>query len=155
VLRGGRSVSVPAPLDELPLLARVGTLLPLLSPDVDTLASYGNRARVVSLSERWKRRVLLAFPRGGSRARLGDGGELRSRERSGGWELSIRSRKKRRWDIQASLATLERPFRPCRVKARGGRVDRWRFDRGSRVLRAAFTTRRGRLTVSACSARRL
>jgi alpha-glucosidase (family GH31 glycosyl hydrolase) len=155
VLRGGRSVSVPAPLDELPLLARVGTLLPLLSPDVDTLASYGNRARVVSLSERWQRRVLLAFPRGGSRARLGDGGELRSRERSGGWELSIRSRKKRRWDIQASLATLERPFRPCRVKARGGRVDRWRFDRGSRVLRAAFTTRRGRLTVSACSARRL
>ncbi|HEX2416261.1 MAG TPA: TIM-barrel domain-containing protein, partial [Thermoleophilaceae bacterium] len=31
VLRGGRRVRVPAPLDELPLLARAGTLLPLLA----------------------------------------------------------------------------------------------------------------------------
>jgi alpha-glucosidase (family GH31 glycosyl hydrolase) len=154
VLRGGRSVKVPAPLDELPLLARVGTLLPLLSPDVDTLASYGNRARTVSLNERRNRRVLLAFPRGRSSARLGDGGELRSRERRGGWELTIRSRKKRRWDVQASLATLERPFRPCRVEVRGGRVPGWSFDGGRRVLRAAFTTRRGRLTVSGCRAGR-
>jgi alpha-glucosidase (family GH31 glycosyl hydrolase) len=155
VLRGGRSVTVPAPLDELPLLARVGTLLPLLSPDVDTLASYGDRARVVSLGERRNRRVLLAFPRGRSSARLGDGGELRSRERRGGWELTIRSGRKRRWEVQASLGTLERPFRPCSVEARGGRVVRWRFDRGSRVLRATFTTRRGRLTASACGAGRL
>jgi alpha-glucosidase (family GH31 glycosyl hydrolase) len=152
VLRGGRSVTVPAPLDELPLLARVGTLLPLLSPDVDTLASYGDRARVVSLSERRNRRVLIAFPHGRSTARLGDGGELRSRERPGGWELTIRAQKKRRWDVQASLATLERPFRPCRVEGRGGRLRGWRFDRGSRVLRATFTTRRGQLSVSACEA---
>jgi len=152
VLRGGRSVAVPAPLDELPLLARAGTLLTLLSPDVDTLASYGDRARVVSLSERRNRRVLLAFPRGRSSARLGDGGELRSRVRRGRWELTIRSRRKRRWDVQASLATLERPFRPCSVEAQGGRVQRWRYDRGSQVLRATFTTRRGTLTAAACGA---
>ena len=71
VLRGGRSVSLPAPLDELPLLARAGTLLPLLSPDVDTLAAYGDRAPAVSLHERQGERVLLAFPRGRSSARAG------------------------------------------------------------------------------------
>ncbi len=42
---------VPAPLDELPLLARAGTLLPLLTPDVDTLSEYGDRASAVSLRE--------------------------------------------------------------------------------------------------------
>jgi Glycosyl hydrolases family 31 len=155
VLSGGRSVTIPAPLDELPLFARAGTLLPLLSPDVDTLASYGDRARVVSLRERQGRRVLLAFPRGSSSARLEDGGALRSRELRGGWELAICSRRARRWEIQASLTTLRRPFRPCGVKAYGGRLRGRRFDRRTRVLRASFTTRRGRLKVSACRARRL
>jgi alpha-glucosidase (family GH31 glycosyl hydrolase) len=150
VLRGGRSVTVPGPLAELPLLARAGALLPLLSPDVDTLAPYGDRARVVSLHERRRRRVLLAFPRGSSVGRLGARGTLRSRERRGGWELMIRSRRRHRWDIQASLATLRWPFRPCGVEASGGRLRGWRFDRDSRVLHATFTTRRGRLTVEAC-----
>ena len=45
MLAGGRGVTLPAPLDELPLLARAGALLPLLPPDVDTLAAYGDRAR--------------------------------------------------------------------------------------------------------------
>jgi hypothetical protein len=125
-------------------------LLPLLSPDVDTLASYGDRARAVSLRERQDRRSLIAFPRGRSAAALEDGGRLRSRERRGRWELSINSRTRRRWAIQASLATLRRPFRPCRVRAGGARLHGWRFDRRSRVLRATLTTRRGRLAVTAC-----
>ena len=45
-----RRATVPAPLDELPLLARAGTLLSLLTPDVDTLAAYGGTAPVVSLA---------------------------------------------------------------------------------------------------------
>src|SRR5215217_403858 len=72
VLRGGRSVNVPAPLDELPLLARAGTLLALLPPDVDTLAEYGNRSPATALDEAAGRRVLIAFPRGRSSARLED-----------------------------------------------------------------------------------
>jgi alpha-glucosidase (family GH31 glycosyl hydrolase) len=41
--RGGRSIELPAPLDQLPLLARAGALLPLLPADVDTLAPYGRQ----------------------------------------------------------------------------------------------------------------
>jgi alpha-glucosidase len=150
LLRGGRGVRLRAPLAELPLLARAGTMLPLLPPDVDTLASYGDRAPVVSLSERRGRRVLLAFPRGRSSARLEDGGTLRSHEGRGEWSLSIRSQRKHRWTIQASMATLERPFGVCSVDASAGRVHSWRFDRRTRVLRAVVTTRRGGLTARAC-----
>ncbi len=151
VLEGGRAVRLPAPLEELPLLARVGALLPLLSPDVDTLAPYGERAPVVSLGERAARRVLLAFPRGRSTARLEDGGLLTSREGSAHWRLSIRSSARRRWEVQASLRTLRRPFRPCAVSVRGGRLVGWRHSAATGVLRAILSTRRGRLTVRGCA----
>jgi Glycosyl hydrolases family 31/Galactose mutarotase-like len=150
LLGGGRRVRLPAPLAELPLLARAGALIPLLPPDVDTLARYGDRAPVVSLRERRGERVLLAFPRGRSSARLEDGGTLRSREGRDGWRLDLRSRRTRRWTIEASLATLRRPFRPCAAEAQGGRLRRWRYDRRARVLRATFTTRRGSLTARPC-----
>ncbi len=151
LLRGRRRLSLPAPLSQLPLLARAGTLLPLLSPDVDTLAAYGDRAPAVSLRERRRRRVLLAFPRGHSVARLDDGGTLRSRELRGGWKLSIRSKRTRRWTIEASLAALKHRFRPCVLRAAGGRLGRWRFDRRANVLRAAFRVRRGRLVARSCA----
>jgi sulfoquinovosidase len=150
VVRGGQRVTLPASLAELPLLARAGTLLTLLSPDVDTLAAQGDRAAVVSLSERQDRRVLVAFPHGSSGARLEDGGSLRSRELDSGWELTIHSKRRRHWMIQASLATLRRPFRVCALQTVGGRLGSWRMDRHARALRATFTARRGRLVARPC-----
>jgi hypothetical protein len=52
--------------------------------------------------------------------------------------------------IEASLATLRHPFRPCALSAAGGRLGRWRFDRRTRVLRATFTARHGRLIARSC-----
>jgi alpha-glucosidase (family GH31 glycosyl hydrolase) len=150
LLRGGRSVELAAPLRELPLLARTGTLLALLPPDVDTLAHYGDRAPAVSLNERRRRRVLLAWPRGRSSARLEDGGVLRSREGRRSWTLSIRAKRRTRWTIEASLATLRRPFRPCAIEVEGGTVPRRRFLPRSAVLRLTFVARRGRLGVRGC-----
>jgi alpha-glucosidase (family GH31 glycosyl hydrolase) len=150
MLRGGRSTDLPAPLDELPLLARAGTLLALLPPEVDTLASYGDRSDAVSLNEVEGRRVLLAFPRGSSSARLEDGGVVRSQERPGEWALTIRSQRRRRWTIEASLATLSRPLRPCKLAAQGGRLDGWRFDARTRVLRATWLGRQGTLVARGC-----
>jgi hypothetical protein len=94
--------------------------------------------------------VLLAFPSGRSAARLEDGGRLLSRERPGSWSLEIRSRRVRRWTIEASLATLRAPFRPCSVTARGGRLRAWRYDRRVRVLRATLTARAGSLIARRC-----
>ena len=152
MLSGGRTVTVPAPLDELPLLARAGTLLSLLPADVDTLASYGDSAPAVSLAERAGERVLLAFPRGRSSARLEHGGELRSDERRGRWELSIRSERRVSWALQASLRTLHAPFVPCSVALDGRRLpaSAWSFDRKAAVLSAHLSARRAELVVSAC-----
>ena len=150
LLAGGRSATLPAPLGELPLLARAGTLLTLLPPDVDTLASYGDAAPVTSLAERAGKRVLLAFPRGRSSARLEDGGELRSSEERGRWRLTVRARSRVKWDLQASLATLRHPFRPCDVRVDGRRVE-WSYDAGTSVLTARFGARRGELSARACS----
>jgi hypothetical protein len=147
LLRGGRSVEVSAPLGELPLFARAGTLLALLPPDVDTLASYGDRSTARSLRESADRRVLLAFPRGRSSTRLEDGGAVRSVERPGQWRLTIDSKRKRTWKVEAALGTLH----VCSVKAQGGRVSAWHFDRRSGVLRTTWSGRRGTLLALSCA----
>ena len=149
-LTGPRDVTLPAPRDELPLLARAGTVLPLLPPDVDTLADYGaGTPGLVRLRDRLNRMDLLAFPRGRSFARLGDDGSLRSVETRARWALKIRGLRTRRYALEASLATLRKPFRPCSVTVAGKRV-RFRYDRRTRVLRASVKLRDGVVAVRGC-----
>jgi alpha-glucosidase (family GH31 glycosyl hydrolase) len=144
MLRGRRAATLPAPADELPLLARAGAVIPLLSPDVDTLAPYRG-AGVVRLADRLDRLHLLAFPRGRSGARMGAGRErLRSVEGRRAWTLAIRGTRARRYLVQASLRTLRRPFAP-RVVLLGRRPlsrGAWSYDRATGVLRVAVRGRR-------------
>jgi hypothetical protein len=151
---GGREVTVDAPLAELPLMARAGTILPLLPPDVDTLASYGGKD-VVKLGDRIGRLRLLVFPRGRSTARLGRQ-KLTSAEKGGRWTLTIAPGARRRYDLQASLATLARPRHVCRVALDGRPLRRksWSYDARRRLLRARFTARRAKLAADLrCGAR--
>jgi alpha-glucosidase (family GH31 glycosyl hydrolase) len=156
VLAGARLATVPAPLDELPLLVRAGAVLPLLPPDVDTLADYGDPALgLVHLRDRTDRLVLLAFPRGAREARMySDRERLRSVEGDGVWTLAVRGKRARTYDLQASLATLEHPFAPCTVAWNGRPLaaDAWTYDAATGVLRARFDGRKGRLRVEACAA---
>jgi alpha-glucosidase (family GH31 glycosyl hydrolase) len=150
LLRGGRQVTLPAPLEEIPLLARAGTILPLLPANVDTLAGIGHGKALVDLRDRRRSLTLLAWPRGRSRARFGRRGVLRSRELRGGrWELRVRGQRRTTYRLSASMPTLKRKLRPCAVELDGrplaGR--RWAFDPGRGVLRARFAARRARLLV--------
>jgi alpha-glucosidase (family GH31 glycosyl hydrolase) len=155
MLRGGRAVTLPAPLDELPIAAKAGTILALLPPEVDTLAPYRGGKGVVRAADRRGRLDLLAFPRGRSSAAFLRGERLVSRERRGGWTLSLTGSRVRGYRLQASLAALRHPFRPCAVELAGRRLPRraWSYDRETRVLSARFQTRTGALRVSACRAR--
>jgi alpha-glucosidase (family GH31 glycosyl hydrolase) len=151
---GARSLTVPAPIDELPLFVRAGAVLPLLPADVDTLADYGDARDVVKLADRDDRMELLAFPRGRSEMRLAGSETLRGVESSGRWELAVRTKKRRTFGMQASLATLEHPFLPCTVTWNGRALadGDWSYDADTQVLRARFEGRRGRLQVEAgCS----
>ena len=117
LLSGPRTVTVPAPVGRPPLLARGGTLLPLLPADVDSLSRYAGRpGGTVGLAERAGRRVLLAWPRGRSDAALGPEGRAVSREDSSGWTLTVRSSTVQRVAVRASLDALRRPFRPCAIR---------------------------------------
>jgi len=151
---GGQAVTVPAPLDELPLLVRAGAVLPLVPADVDTLAPYGDDdSSLVTLADRRDRLALLAFPRGETTARVFERSErVRSREVDAGWQLVVRGKRRRTWDLQASLATLQTPFTPCDVSWNGARLadDAWSWDATTQVIRATFTGRRGALLVRAC-----
>jgi sulfoquinovosidase len=136
VLAGGREVDVPAPLEELPLFVRAGAVIPLLLPDVDTLADYGaGTDGLVRLADRRGERRLLAFPRGDSESRLPHG-TLTSRELARAWTLEIAA-PSGRWSIAATLATLARPFSPCAVEWRGEPLAReqWSFDEATGVFR--------------------
>src|SRR5688572_28145331 len=165
MLAGGREQKVPAPLDELPLFVRAGAVLPLLTGDVDTLADYGAGAPgVVRLADRADRLHLLAFPRGTGESAIGVGERVRSVERRRRWRLTVDGARHRTYFLQASLATLRRPFRPCRVTLDGRRLRRgpaavrrgrgWTHWGGSNVLRATFPAHRATLAVRACRRRR-
>jgi hypothetical protein len=152
---GGRSVTLPAPIDELPLLVRVGAVIASLAPDVDTLTDYGaSSSDLVHLRDRQEEVHVLAFPRGTSARSFGRRGRFRSAERPGRWDLAIRGGDgARTFHVQASLATLEVPFLPCTVQWHGRALpaEQWSHDASTDVLRVSVTGPRGRLTVIGCS----
>jgi alpha-glucosidase (family GH31 glycosyl hydrolase) len=155
---GRRWARVPSPLDELPLLVRAGTVLPLLTPDVDTLTGFGRAAGLVHAADRADRRQLVAFPRGRSHGALGLGERWSSREAPHRWTLGLRGTRVRRYELQASLSSLTRPGRACAVLVNGRVLPprAWRYDPHRRVVRASFRMRSGTLVVlgSCVTARR-
>ena len=141
---GGAARKLPAPLEQLPLLARTGTLLPLLPADVDTLADgRGNAPGVVHLADRRRRLRVLAWPAGRSQARFYTDGRLASTLARRSWTLRIRSRARRAYEIEAALS-----FRPRRVTLAGRRVARRDWSYRDRVLRARVRTRSATLRAS-------
>ena len=151
-VRSGRRVTVPAPLEELPMFARAGSLFALLPPEVDTLASYGSERGLVHLSDRRRKMRLLLFPRGRTSRSFGYGERLSSSEKPGRWHLAVRGVRTRTYTMQASLRTLRSSLRPCSVKLNGKRLSRdaWSFDAQSRVLNASFRAHRAQLVVDGC-----
>lgn len=157
LLRGGAEHTLPAPLEEIPLLARAGSVLPLLDPDVDTLAPYGDGTNVVRLRDRDHLLTLLAFPRGRWKGAMFEGERLSSTElpKGRGWRLGVSGSRTRTYSVEAGLRTLERPFRPCAVTV-GGRPlagTRWSYSAKSQVLRARFKARRASLRALPCRTR--
>jgi alpha-D-xyloside xylohydrolase len=150
MLAGGARRTMPAPLDELPLLVRAGAVLPLLPAEVDTLAPYGGDGGVVNLEDRRDRLDLLAFPRGSAKSRFERKGTLRSIERDGRWTLSIAGGGTRRIHLQATLGSLRDPFTPRRLELDGHRLGsaRWSYSRQTGVLEAKLGGRPERLVVS-------
>jgi alpha-glucosidase (family GH31 glycosyl hydrolase) len=164
-VKGSGTRTLAAPSDQIPVLARAGALLPLLPSDVDTLAPYGqDDPSIVHLADRGNVRRLLAFPRGKSGARFDTRGWIQSADWSANsgrfrqWNLTVMDRASRTWEVEASTATLQRPFAPRCVKLNGRALPRasWRYTASGRLLKVTVqsTGRRDRLTVSPSACRR-
>jgi alpha-glucosidase (family GH31 glycosyl hydrolase) len=144
VLKGARSISVPAPLDRLPLMIRVGAILPLLPPAVQTLSGYGSAA-TIGLDDLGNRLHLVAFPRGRSRSAFGENGGLRSKERRHSWRLTLRRAEGHRIVLDASLASLRHKLSPCVLRVDGHRLRRKAWSAQKGVLHVRFRSR-GKVT---------
>ena len=140
VIAGGHEDTLPAPLEELPLMVRAGAVLPLLPRDVDTLAPYGVRPAFVPLVERRERLDLIAFPRGRWKGTFFKGERIQSREGKRKLTLRIRGTRRRTYSAQISMRTLNRPFRPCGV----------RYNEKTGVARVTLKGRRVTATLEPC-----
>jgi alpha-glucosidase (family GH31 glycosyl hydrolase) len=153
VRTGGRSVTVDAPEQEIPVQVRSGAVLPLLPADVDTLADYGaDTEGLVRLADREADRTLLAFPGPAWRGPLGPGEEIESQVQPNGqrWTLTLRAERGRTYALQASLAAMDKGFVPCSVQAHGRDVD-FAFDPATRVLTSSVDLpESGQVVVDAC-----
>lgn len=145
-------MTVPAPLDEIPLFVRAGAVVALLPPDVETLSGHGTASGIVHLRDRLNAMRLPAFPRGSSTSTFNAGERMDSSEGDRSWTLRIHGARTRAHRLEASLATLHRPFTPCGVRLgrRPLRRSAWAYDHGRRLLTASFTTRSGLLRVRGC-----
>ncbi len=130
-------------------MIRAGAVLPMLPPDVDTLASYGKGRGIVRLDERRDRMVLLAFPRGRSRAAFGEREHLVSRAGRHRWSLAIHGKRARSYRVRASLGSMRRPFVPASVSVAGRTLPArdWSYDERKRLLTFAAKVREGRIVV--------
>ena len=86
----GRTVDVEAPLEVLPLMARAGSAIPTLAPDVDTLNDFdGTSANVTTMGQRAGELHWWAFPTeagGDAAGEAWDGAHL---EVTGGRQMSL------------------------------------------------------------------
>jgi alpha-glucosidase (family GH31 glycosyl hydrolase) len=148
---GAQTMTLPAPIEEIPMLVEAGAVLVMLAPDVFTLAEHGTDASIVNLSDRDELRV-LAFPRGESRGRFFAAGSYTSQELLKAWSLVLAGDRERTVQLQASLATLAEPFAACSVTLDGSALPEtdWSYDDATGVLTAQYQNDGGELIVSAC-----
>jgi len=149
VVSGRRTVTAKAPLRTIPLFLRAGAVVPMLPTSVDTLSDYGDD--VVHLGDRADQRSLVAAPVAGEhRSTLGPGESVESTATARSWTLTLDADRARTYDVQATLAGLDRDWKPCSVQADGQQVP-YDYDRADRVLRfSAAAPADGRIQVLAC-----
>jgi hypothetical protein len=147
-----QSVSVGAPLTEIPMFVEAGAVIAMLSPDVFTLAEYGDDPEIIHASDRDHLLHVLAFPRGETAGKFYDDGSWTSVEADGSWALTLENDVERTIHLEASTSTLTAPFDVCGVSLDGAALSEedWSHDTETGVLDATYTTTSGILTVTGC-----
>ncbi len=149
---GMQEVSVGAPITEIPMFVEGGAIIPMLSPDVFTLAEYGDNPEIIHASDRDHLLHVLAFPRGETTGMFYDDGTWTSVEADGSWTLTLDNDVERTMHLEATTSTFAQPFDVCGVTLDGTPLaeDDWSYDEATGVLDATYTTTTGTLTATGC-----
>ncbi|MGD8823514.1 MAG: hypothetical protein PVI24_00960, partial [Myxococcales bacterium] len=149
---GGTTISVSAPLPEIPMFVRVGAVIPMLWPDVFTLAEFGDDPEIVHASDRDDRLHVLAFPRGETAGSFYADERWTSVEGDGRWTLTLQNRRERTIHLEASMRTLDQPFDVCSVSLDGTPIAEqdWSYDPSTGVLDITYDTVSGALELTGC-----
>ena len=144
--RGGRDVTLPAPLDELPLLVRAGAVLPLLPPG----RRHARRRSAPAAGPRPPRRPAQPARAAGVPARPARQRARRARQgrldrRGATWRLKVRMPRRTRFNLQAALSATPGMGRPCRVALNGRALPAQALalcEEDRRAARSGFRARR-------------
>ncbi len=149
---GMRAITVSAPNPEIPMFVQGGAVIPMLSPDVFTLAEYGDDPEIIHASDRDDRLHVLAFPRGEAEGRFYDDGSWTSNEVDGSWTLTLTNSRERTIQLEASTRAMIQPFDICGVALDDTPLpaEDWSYDQETGVLKASYTTSAATLTATGC-----
>ena len=149
---GGATLTVSAPLPEIPMFIEAGAVIAMLWPDVFTLSEYGDDPAIVHASDRDDRLHVLAFPRGETSGKFFADGQWSSTEGDGIWSLTLNDGKQRTIHLEASMRVLEQPFDVCGASVDGAPLseDDWSYDESTGVFDATYETGSGTLLLTGC-----
>jgi alpha-glucosidase (family GH31 glycosyl hydrolase) len=141
IVKGGRELIIAAPLEQIPIFVRAGSILPFISPDTETPASdlAGTKYRTVTRDIVW--RVFAASAPASGNFTLADGTSARFTQNASGMEVKLE---------HAPLArrneVIFSPGRPPkevllaghRLPAQTAEESGWRWDVGTRTVQITF-----------------
>ncbi len=102
---GGGTVTANATLDQVPLFARVGGIVPMLSPDVETLVPSTDGSNVISLADRADVLYVEFFTGGSTSLTLDDGTTLSQTAPASAYDVTLPPTAKNATLVQATLPT--------------------------------------------------
>jgi len=155
IVQGGQEVTVPAPLQEIPLLVKAGAIVPFIDPDTQTLAVglAGSKYRTLGTGLTWR-----VFPSGGashSTFKLYDGSSATVEQGPSTIRVEGKSSLIRAYNI--TLPVSRAPAKAilgntplAAVSASGYRAGKegWWLDNEGKVLHVLFTAGNFSLTVT-------
>jgi len=155
IYAGGREVTVPAPLHEIPLFIRAGALVPFISPQTETLANdiAGGKYRTLETALAW--RVFPSSTATTSRFELYNSARARVEQDSSAAHIHGESPIVRAYEIDLAATAPPKAVtlngQPLSaLDAAGYRAGKlgWWVDRQNRMLRVLFTRSNFDLNVS-------
>jgi alpha-glucosidase (family GH31 glycosyl hydrolase) len=138
-IAGGQQVTVPAPLEHIPILVRSGSILPLISPDTQTLASDLTQTKYLALTSDLTWRVFPAASAAQDSFTLEDGTVATASGEPRRTEIRVEhSPVVRNYQVIVAAAHTPREVtvdgKPIRQIDNAGEQEGWRMDPNGQTL---------------------